>query len=120
MATVEATLRAHAQRRVVQQVLPGRPPGGRGVDTLSAQAFGSVIREVRLLAGLPQEALAHAADLDQTHVYQVERGLLQPSLFAMLKLSAALRYRAPYLLAATEREMKRSTAKPRMAARPKR
>jgi transcriptional regulator with XRE-family HTH domain len=108
-------------RRVVQQVLPGRPRGARTFDPLSAQAFGKVIREVRLLTGLSQEALAHAADLDRTHVSKVERGLLQPSLFAMLKLSAALGYRASYLLAATEREMKRATAKPRkVIARSKR
>ncbi|MCA9210293.1 MAG: helix-turn-helix transcriptional regulator [Planctomycetales bacterium] len=36
--------------------------------------FGSRVRELRLEAGLTQEALAHACGLDRTYIGGIERG----------------------------------------------
>lgn len=37
-------------------------------------AFGARIRELRLEAGMSQEGLAHAANLDRTYIGGIERG----------------------------------------------
>jgi len=55
-----------------------------------AELFGSRLRELRLAAGLTQEALAERAGLPHTHVSAMERGLKLPNLMTMLRLAAAL------------------------------
>ena len=53
-------------------------------------AFGLVLRELRQRAGLSQEALADAADVDRTYISLLERGLRQPTLETLFSLSRAL------------------------------
>ena len=53
-------------------------------------ALGERLRELRLDAGLTQEALADAADLHWTFVGQVERGERKLSYKNLLKLAAGL------------------------------
>ena len=53
-------------------------------------AFGLVLRDLRQRAGLSQEALADAADVDRTYVSLLERGLRQPTLETLFSLSRAL------------------------------
>jgi ribosome-binding protein aMBF1 (putative translation factor) len=48
----------------------GRPSG----DEELVRQFGEVVRNVRLLRGLSQEALAHQAQVHRTFVGRVERG----------------------------------------------
>jgi transcriptional regulator with XRE-family HTH domain len=52
--------------------------------------FGQVLREQRLSRSLSQEELALAADVDRTFVSQMERGLRQPTITTLMKLSSAL------------------------------
>jgi transcriptional regulator with XRE-family HTH domain len=52
--------------------------------------FGERIRHLRKTAGLSQEALAMACELDRTYVGGVERGERNVSLVNIERLSAAL------------------------------
>lgn len=53
-------------------------------------AFSLALKSRRKSAGLSQEQLALAADLDRTYVSLLERGLRQPSLRSIFQLSKAL------------------------------
>jgi transcriptional regulator with XRE-family HTH domain len=55
-----------------------------------AAAFGEVLRDCRLKAGLSQEALAGIAEVDRTYVSLLERGLRQPTLHTLFNLARAL------------------------------
>jgi transcriptional regulator with XRE-family HTH domain len=55
-----------------------------------AAAFGEVLRDCRVKAGLSQEALAGMAEVDRTYVSLLERGLRQPTLQTLFRLAAAL------------------------------
>jgi transcriptional regulator with XRE-family HTH domain len=55
-----------------------------------AAAFGKVIRELRLNAGLTQEQLGLEADLRRTFVSLLELGEQQPSLTTLFKIAPAL------------------------------
>jgi len=55
-----------------------------------AQAFGQVLRERRLAAGLSQEKLALEAGVDRTFVSLLERGGRQPTLSTLWRLAGAL------------------------------
>jgi transcriptional regulator with XRE-family HTH domain len=59
------------------------------VKTVSV-AFGRVLRDCRNQARVSQEALAAAAEVDRTYVSLLERGLRQPSLEILFRLSRAL------------------------------
>lgn len=65
-------------------------------------AFGKVLRTVRKEAHLTQEQLAHAAGVDRTFVSLVERGINQPSIRMLFKLSAALGVAPTKLIGLTE------------------
>lgn len=52
--------------------------------------LGEEIRALRLSAGLSQEALALAAEVDRTYVSQLERGVANPSLMILYRLSKVL------------------------------
>lgn len=52
--------------------------------------LGEEIKESRLNAGLSQEALALAAGVDRTYVSQLERGVANPSLKILYRISKVL------------------------------
>ena len=52
--------------------------------------FGLALREARVGAGLSQEALAVKSGLDRTYVSGAERGVRNPTLITLARLSAAL------------------------------
>jgi transcriptional regulator with XRE-family HTH domain len=56
-------------------------------------AFGHVIRELRNQQNISQEKLALISDMDRTFISLLERGLRQPSLKSILRLSESLRIR---------------------------
>ncbi|HVX20669.1 MAG TPA: helix-turn-helix transcriptional regulator [Acidimicrobiales bacterium] len=53
-------------------------------------AFGQVLREFRMEAGLSQEALSHACGRHRTYVSLIERGRNQPTITTLWKLAEAL------------------------------
>ena len=56
-------------------------------------AFGHVIRELRNQQNISQEKLALISDMDRTFISLLERGLRQPSLKSILRLSESLKIR---------------------------
>ena len=68
-----------------------------------ASIFGKVLREQRNARGISQEALALSADVDRTFVSQMERGIRQPTLTTLCKLSEALDIQPSTLVARVER-----------------
>jgi transcriptional regulator with XRE-family HTH domain len=61
--------------------------------------FGKRIRELRLKAGLSQEALADLAGVHRNYLGETERGLRNISLRNILKLAAALQIKPAKLFA---------------------
>jgi transcriptional regulator with XRE-family HTH domain len=52
--------------------------------------FGANLRRSRTDRGWSQETLAHAADLNMTHVARIERGEREPGVRTISKLAVAL------------------------------
>ncbi|MBN8474519.1 helix-turn-helix transcriptional regulator [Sulfuritalea sp.] len=70
-----------------------------------AVAFGKVLRQLRLEAGLTQEELGFEADLRRTYVSILELGQQQPSLTTILKLAKALNQTGSGLVGMIETEL---------------
>ncbi len=66
-----------------------------------ALAFGAVLRAARIQAGLSQEALGLACDIDRTYVSLLERGERQPTLGTLFALADQLGVAAETLVART-------------------
>lgn len=54
------------------------------------EAFGKVLKDVRLEKSMSQEELAYLSGLDRTFISMLERGKRQPSLTTLFVLSSAL------------------------------
>ena len=67
-----------------------------------AIAFGKVIRELRIKAGLTQEQLGFEADLRRTFISVLELGQQQPTLTTIIKLSKPLNTSAASIVASVE------------------
>lgn len=80
----------------------GRPRGATTSDPVVAQVFGSVVREARLAKGAAQEALAHRAEIERSHLGKIERGEHMPTLALALKIAKALGITASELVRRTE------------------
>ncbi len=87
------------QARIVKR---GRPLGAKTADPVLAAAFGEAVRAVRLRQGIAQEALAHLAAIERSHVGKIERGEHVPTLALVLKLARALGISGAALLAEAE------------------
>lgn len=62
------------------------------------KAFGSRLRKIRLGMGLTQEELADKVGLHPTYIGQIERGVRNPSLINLEKISKALKINSSDLL----------------------
>jgi transcriptional regulator with XRE-family HTH domain len=60
----------------------------------SLAIFAANLRRIRQARGLSQERLAHAADLNMTHVAKIERTEREPGVRTISKLSVALQVSA--------------------------
>lgn len=54
------------------------------------KVLGNNVKALRLAQGLSQEALALEAGLDRTYISQIERGVSNPSVLVLLKISILL------------------------------
>lgn len=54
------------------------------------QTLGQNVRRLRMGRGLSQEQLAFDAEIDRTYVSQIERAVINPSLFVLFRFSAVL------------------------------
>ncbi|MBP7507249.1 MAG: helix-turn-helix transcriptional regulator, partial [Prolixibacteraceae bacterium] len=57
------------------------------------KTFGNVLCELRKEQNISQEKLAEYCDLDRTYISLLERGLRQPTLTTIFKISSALKIR---------------------------
>lgn len=54
-------------------------------------AFGRNVARIRAVRGFSQDKLAEKADIDRTYLSGIERGVRNPGIKAVLKLTRALR-----------------------------
>ena len=71
----------------------------------SAQAFGMVLKKLRIERGLSQEQLGMRSSLDRTYISLLELGKRQPSLPTMIALARALGLALAELTALFEAEI---------------
>lgn len=86
---------------------PGRPKGYSSLDEGIAKVFGKTAQSWRLKAGMSQEALALETGIERSYISRLERGLSQPTLLALLKLSKGLGCESWELLGPVEKVFKR-------------
>ena len=96
----------------------GRPRGARSFDPDVAAAFGNVVKEARLAAGISQEALAYMTSVERSYFGRIERGESQPTLFVVLKVAAALGVEGGALVSLVETDLARRLTPKRHARRP--
>ena len=72
-------------------------------------AFGELLRKFRKHAKFSQERLAQESGLDRTYISLLERGLRQPSLNSLLKISKALSISSSEIVAAVEAKLNENT-----------
>jgi transcriptional regulator with XRE-family HTH domain len=72
------------------------------------KTFGNVLQTIRLKKGLSQERLALDCGLDRTFISMLERGLRQPSLTTIVKISDTLQIKPSKLLLDTEKSISKS------------
>ena len=93
------------QKRPIQR---GRPAGATTFEAEPARAFGEAVRALRTEHGVAQEALAHLAGVERSHMGKVERGEHMPTLALILKIARALGCSSTELMAETERRLAES------------
>ena len=59
--------------------------------TQICRVLGDNVKTLRLTHGLSQEELAFQAELDRTYISQIERGVSNPSVLVILKISMVLK-----------------------------
>ena len=67
------------------------------------EAFGKVLKDVRLEKSMSQEELAYLSGLDRTFISMLERGKRQPSLTTLFDLSSALEIQPNQLINQVEK-----------------
>lgn len=69
------------------------------------EAFGAVLKELRVQKGLTQEALALDAGTERSHVSALERAEKGPSLATILRLAQALGMSAGEIVSLVEQKL---------------
>lgn len=82
------------------------------VSPYNENAFGLVLRRLRKKAGLSQEALGFASELQRNYISLLELGQHQPTLLVLFKLSHALGKSAAELVSEVENEFQQKPSKP--------
>lgn len=76
------------------------------------QSFAIVLRRLRLKTGKSQEDFALEADIDRSYMSRLERGVLQPTISTIFKLSSHLEIAPSELIKLVELELKKSSKSP--------
>ncbi len=69
------------------------------------KAFGEVLREARRKQKLSQERLALESGMDRAYISRLERGLTQPTLETIFRLSAILQVSSSTLVRRVEKKV---------------
>jgi transcriptional regulator with XRE-family HTH domain len=64
--------------------------------------LGEELRKARIAAGLTQEQLAFAAQIDRSYISQLERNKKSPTVEMLLRICAALKVKASRIIEAIE------------------
>lgn len=83
------------------------------------EAFGELIRELRIDAGLTQEQLSFRARVHRTYIGNLERGEKSPTLDVIVALATALGAEPSDLVAVATRHSGKAGAAKRSEARPR-
>lgn len=75
---------------------------GASDDTGYLIALGQAIRTLRKQLGLSQEALAHAAQIDRSHMGKIERGERNVTILNVVRICAVLECPVSKLLSLAE------------------
>jgi transcriptional regulator with XRE-family HTH domain len=67
------------------------------------KCFGEFLRNFRLNKGLSQEKLAGECGLDRTFISLLERGLRQPTISTIFKITEALDIKSSFLIKEVEK-----------------
>jgi transcriptional regulator with XRE-family HTH domain len=70
--------------------------------TRAGELLGARVRQMRTRRGLTQVVVAERSGLPQSHVSEIERGVMIPNLVTLLRLAAALECKASTLVAALD------------------
>ena len=97
------------QKRAIQR---GRPIGATTFEVAPALAFGAVVRALRTEDGIAQEALAHLAGIERSHMGKIERGQHMPTLALVLRIARALGRSAGELMLETEARLPKEWHQP--------
>lgn len=57
---------------------------------ITQQLLAVNIKALRQKACISQEALAHEAEIDRTYISQIERAVVNPSLFVLVRIAGVL------------------------------
>lgn len=68
------------------------------LDNLQLQALGQAIRDIRKLGQTSQEALAHQAEIDRSHMGKIERGERNVTAVNLFRIAEALQVKASDIL----------------------
>ena len=68
------------------------------------EAFGKVLRALRVERGVSQEALALEAGVQRNYVSLIERGINQPTITIIFKLATALEIKPSHIVELVEKE----------------
>jgi transcriptional regulator with XRE-family HTH domain len=74
------------------------------LKTQPGEAFGKVLRALRVERGLSQEALALEAGVQRNYVSLIERGVNQPTITTIFKLATALEMKPSQVVELVEKE----------------
>jgi XRE family transcriptional regulator, regulator of sulfur utilization len=94
------------QKRTIQR---GRPAGSTTYDAELAKAFGLSVKARRTEQGVAQEALAHMAGVERSHMGKIERGEHIPTLPLIFKIAEALGCTVTALVSAMEGRLSSSS-----------
>lgn len=92
------------EKRTVRQ---GRPAGVTTYEAAPAHAFGMAVRATRVELGIAQEALAHMAGIERSHMGKIERGEHMPTLALIIRIASALNSSMAELMTKTEENLVR-------------
>lgn len=65
----------------------------------------SLLTERRRAKGISQEKLAKMAGMSRTGIRHIESGVFQPTLYSLLKISAALRVNLPRFIRKAQKDL---------------
>ena len=81
-------------------------PKAKSPRSREAEAFGKVLHRVRIAKGLSQEELGFRSETNRTYISDMERGIKEPCMTMIFRISQALNTAPSLLLKSVEAMLK--------------